>query len=657
MRAVPLNKEWPARWEEMAEDLAACDWEASPLGAPESWTASLKAVARLVLSAQMPMILFWGPHYVALYNSAFAPTIGDKHPGAFGRPAVENRVEFWSDLVPQLRKVRETGEALHAKDRHFYIERHGYGEDVYFDVSYSPVPEECGTIGGVLCIVSETTERVFAVRRQTFLLNLSDLLRPLGDPAAIKRVTTQVLGEKLHASRCFYAEVDGGECVVESCFHRGVAGLDGRYTMGDYSKVFADRLRAGQIVVSDDTQLDTEVAPSERARNKAGEVAARISVPLVKAGRLVSFVTVHQSVPRTWSAAEVDLIKETAERTWDAVERARAETALRASDTRREAAFDALPVGVGFFDVTGRLLYSNREMRRYMPSGILPSRDKARQWRWTARHPDGSVVEPEEFPGALASRGERVVPGQEMLYTDDEDRTIWTRFAAVPIRDDERQLVGQVAVITDIDAFKRAQETQQLLIGELQHRTRNLLAIVRSIARQTQVTTNSSEEFFVRFHERLAALSRVQALLSRGEGPGADLREMVDGELKAHGASAQDPRVTVRGPYVAISAKMVQGLTLALHELCTNAVKHGALGQDQARLAVSWEVWRGDDPSVLELDWAETGVHLLGQTCQRRGFGRELIERAIPYELNGETCWSVKSDGVHCNLRVPLEAE
>src|ERR1700743_2003703 len=138
------------------------DWSTSPLGPPAHWTSSLKTAVGLLLRAEAQIVLFWGPEFVALYNDAYAPTIGDKHPTALGRPAKESWTELWDDLEPLLRGVRDTGKTFSAKDRPFYIERHGFGETVYFDISYSAVPEADGSVGGVLCIVSETTERVRA---------------------------------------------------------------------------------------------------------------------------------------------------------------------------------------------------------------------------------------------------------------------------------------------------------------------------------------------------------------------------------------------------------------------------------------------------------------------------------------------------------------
>jgi len=140
----------------------AHDWSGSPLGLPEQWSQALRTTVGMMLPAMAQIVLFWGPDYVALYNDAYAPSIGDKHPRALGRPAQEHWTELWDDLEPLLASVRETGETVHAKDRPFHINRFGYDETVWFDISYSAVPEADGAVGGVLCIVSETTERMLA---------------------------------------------------------------------------------------------------------------------------------------------------------------------------------------------------------------------------------------------------------------------------------------------------------------------------------------------------------------------------------------------------------------------------------------------------------------------------------------------------------------
>ena len=142
--------------------LDTVDWSSSPLGPKDGWPDCLHWAIDIMFPSDAQIVMFWGPEYVALYNDIYAPTIGDKHPHAFGRPAREYWTELWDDLEPLLNRVLQEGETVSAKDRPFYIERHGYPETVYFDISYSPIRDRDRVVRGVFCIVNETTERVKA---------------------------------------------------------------------------------------------------------------------------------------------------------------------------------------------------------------------------------------------------------------------------------------------------------------------------------------------------------------------------------------------------------------------------------------------------------------------------------------------------------------
>lgn len=148
----------------MARLMRELDWSRTALGPVERWSESLRTTVDLMLAAHSEIVLFCGPEFVALYNDAYVPTIGDKHPQALGLPARVYWSELWDDLEPLLRGVFETGKTFSAKDRPFYIERSEAGETVYFDVSYSAVRAADGTVEAVLCLVTETTERVLATR-------------------------------------------------------------------------------------------------------------------------------------------------------------------------------------------------------------------------------------------------------------------------------------------------------------------------------------------------------------------------------------------------------------------------------------------------------------------------------------------------------------
>jgi signal transduction histidine kinase/DNA-binding response OmpR family regulator len=163
---------WLAGGGEMGERIRCLDWAATPLGPPSAWPQSLRSAVSILLPSKAQICLFWGPELVKLYNDAYIPVLGLKHPKMLGRPAREVWSEIWDVLGPLLKGVIATGEAFRARDHPFYLERHGFAEETYFDVSYDPVRDETGEVGGVFCIVSETTGRVQGERRLRMLRDL-----------------------------------------------------------------------------------------------------------------------------------------------------------------------------------------------------------------------------------------------------------------------------------------------------------------------------------------------------------------------------------------------------------------------------------------------------------------------------------------------------
>jgi serine phosphatase RsbU (regulator of sigma subunit) len=156
--------------------LSQIDWAASPLGPMSTWSAALRSAVTLTLSSQAQICMFWGPDLLAIYNDSYAPTIGVKHPAALGRPAAETWAELWDDLGPLLHGVLRDGRSFSARDRPFQIDRHGFLEQVFFDVSYDPIRGDTGEVEGVICIVSETTKRVLGERRLRLVRDLADRL-------------------------------------------------------------------------------------------------------------------------------------------------------------------------------------------------------------------------------------------------------------------------------------------------------------------------------------------------------------------------------------------------------------------------------------------------------------------------------------------------
>jgi two-component system CheB/CheR fusion protein len=185
-------------------------------------------------------------------------------------------------------------------------------------------------------------------------------------------------------------------------------------------------------------------------------------------------------------------------------------------------------------------------------------------------------------------------------------------------------------------------------LAEYQRHVKNLVATIRSIATRTAEKSASLEEFSAHFDGRLAALARTQRILVRAGSFDIDLEEMVHEELLAQAAPKD---ITVDGPSVRLSSKAAEALGLALHELAVNAVKYGALAGPEGRLAITWRM----DGQGLVLEWRESGVPAVDSQPARSGFGREWIERGMPYQLKASTQLAFLPGGVVCTIALPAD--
>lgn len=149
---------------EMGALMRAQDWSSSPLGVPENWPQSLRAVVSLMLNSRYPMFLAWGPQLAFLYNDGYRPIFGAKHPDAIGRPFAEVWSEIWADIKPLVDRAL-AGEATFNENMHLVMQRNGFPEDTWYTFSYSPVRDETGGVGGMFCACQETTAQVLAERR------------------------------------------------------------------------------------------------------------------------------------------------------------------------------------------------------------------------------------------------------------------------------------------------------------------------------------------------------------------------------------------------------------------------------------------------------------------------------------------------------------
>ena len=241
---------------------------------------------------------------------------------------------------------------------------------------------------------------------------------------------------------------------------------------------------------------------------------------------------------------------------------------------------------------------------------------------------------------------------ERQIHRDDDGSHYLVQYASY--RDADNLAAGVVVTFVDVTSLTQAEARLRVLVAELQHRTRNLLGVVQAIARQTLGRGGTLDSF----KDRLAALGRVQGLISQAVDERVELGQLVRLELEAHGAlgdAQSEARVTLAGPYVALDLGRVQSVALVLHELSTNAVKYGALRDNTGSLSVAWHVTTRDGQPLLLLDWEEHGVAIPAGTAMKDGFGMQLIRRSLTNTRLAVSEVQFGTDGVSCHIEFPLE--
>jgi two-component system CheB/CheR fusion protein len=221
-----------------------------------------------------------------------------------------------------------------------------------------------------------------------------------------------------------------------------------------------------------------------------------------------------------------------------------------------------------------------------------------------------------------------------------------------PYRTVDNVIDGVVMTFVDITERRKADEQKSLLLAELDHRVRNILAIVSAVIRQT-LKTNSSPAAFARAMEgRIVAISRAHSGLTQtGRGDGASLRELLTTELAHFDRDGQS--VSIKGVDIVITPRAGLSLAMAFHELASNAAKHGALSTNTGALAVSWTVSHKSG-AMLHFVWTETGGPSIAGAPSQRGFGSTLIERTLAHEMDAVVLQEFLPAGLHCTIDIPL---
>lgn len=338
----------------------------------------------------------------------------------------------------------------------------------------------------------------------------------------------------------------------------------------------------------------------------------------------------------------------------DVTDRKRDRDALQASELRLRAILEGLPAAIYTTDAAGRITFYNDAAAALW--GYPPTLGET-VWcgSWRVYRPDGRPLPHHECPMAVAIREGRAVRGEEIVAERPDGSRVAVAAYPTPLRDPDGTLIGAVNMLVDITRHKQAETRQALLINELNHRVKNTLATVQSIATHSLRTAASAKSFRDTFGARLMALSRAHDLLTRRGWEGASLHSVLSQELAPHRSGEAD-RITLSGPEVELGRRAALTLAMAVHELATNAAKYGALSRNAGRLAIEWAVERdgGGAGPRLDLAWVERdGPPVAAPT--RRGFGSRLVARSIEGDLGGEVDLNFAREGLRCRIRIPLD--
>jgi PAS domain S-box-containing protein len=639
MASVPRQDQEPSG---PTPQIAAHDWATTPLGPMAHWPERLRAAADVCAHSGLATALCWGRERTIIHNEAWRTTFG--FAAALGWAAPKAFGPLWSEIEPVVKSVEAAGKGEFLREQPLRLG--GEADERYWNCSILPLLDGAGAVAGILFQANDVTKTLQAERRLSFQVKLADRLRGIDDPEEVKAAATELLGEYLGAARVGYADVDEAEdrVTVRGDWTRqgAVPSLAGGHaTLSSFGKEAVAYLRAGEVIVIDDVEAYPTQDPARRASWDNLGLRALITVPMVRDGALRAMLYVHEPVVRHWTRAEAAMARDVAERTWAAVERAQAEQSLRESEDHYRHAVELNP------QVTWTSL----------PNGVL-NRVSSRweEWTGTSGLAGGwrGGMHPDDWDLTLAGWAHSLETGEpydvEHRVRRRDGSYRWARSRAFARRDAEGRILLWYGTTEDVHEQKTAEERQRLLINELNHRVKNTLATVQAIAAQTLKGEGSLAEAKARFEARLMALSRAHNLLTEQNWGGASLDRVVRDSVEH--LAAEPDRFALAGEPVWIAPRAALALTLALHELGTNAAKYGALSRPAGRVAIAWRAGEG---GRLRLEWKETGGPPVAPPT-RRGFGSRLIERGLASDLGGSARLDFEPDGLRCTIEGAVAA-
>ena len=595
---------------EMATLISAYDWSGTPLGALETWPQSLKTATAILLRSPVPIVMLWGEDGIMIYNDAYSVFAAERHPRLLGCKVREGWPEV-ADFNDNVMKVGLAGGTLAYRDQELTLHRKSAPEQVWMNLDYSPVLDESGKPAGVIAIVVETTEKVLAQRRiAAERERLAQMFEKAPSFMALLRGPDHVF-ELINSAQ---AKLIGERDVLGKAVGRALPELEGQGLFELLDHVYG----TGRAVAGKARRVWLQRTPDGPLEERFVDIVFQ---PITDLDRTVSGIFVEGA---------------------DVTERTRAEAEVRRSEERFRALVNATS------DVVYHMSPDWSEMRQlYGRDFIADTIEPSRTWLQKYIFPEDQDLVLKTIEDAI--RGKSTFQLEHRVRRVDGSSG-WTFSRAVPLLDKAGEITGWFGAASDITARKQSEEHLKLMVDELNHRVKNMLATVQSIVAQT-FRGGTQEEARAAFEARLFALSHAHQLLTREHWEGVDLSELALQILEPFKSrSGEADRFSVSGTDIRLKPKLALSLGMAFHELAGNAAKYGALSNSAGRVSLAWQR-RPEDR--LRLVWRERDGPRVHRP-RRRGFGSRLIERGLANDLGGTVRLDYDPRGVVCVIEMPI---
>lgn len=542
-----------------------------------------------MLASGHAMCVAWGEQGTFLYNDAYAPILGTRHPSALGKSFRDAWPDIWDEIEPLVVSTFD-GNTSTFRDMPLVMTRNGYPEDTWWTFSYSPLRDDEGRVAGLLNVTLETTERVHAERQRDVAI------ARLRDSEERLRALVNASSDSLYTMSADWTEMRQ---------------LDGR---GFISDTKAPSVRWMDLYLLDDDRAAIQNEIDKAVQAKAPfQFEHRVRRPDGTTGwtfsRAVPVLDKHGAIVEWFGMAA------------DVTARHEATESLRASEEFNRSVLASSTDCIKVLSLDGRIEFMSQGGMGGMGVMDVDNFEQVRGRTWPEMLPD---------PASDLARAaiDAAARGETSHFECEADtlkgRRRWWNISVSPVRGAKGEVAAILSVSRDHTELHDAREQEGLLSEELAHRLKNTLGVVQAIAFQT-LGKSTEAGAMAAFADRLQALSAAHDVLVRKKWSSARLLDVVESALKTF---SQDGRIAISGPDLAIGPRASLSLSLLLHELATNAIKYGALSSDTGRVSLNWEERRDVEPAQLAMMWTESDGPPAKQPT-RRGFGSRIIRMGL----------------------------